>query len=167
MAHTLIQNIPTTSDGFTLLGSPIGTANVCESNLSIRVNKIREALSCLGDLQDSQMETTLLRSCLTLPKLAYILRCCPPALIPNALCFIARCPLRSLWQPITRRGLAEGISAIVLRRCWHPTCCVTCTCSVYWFLFLVSAPHFQHPGSLCQAPSTFSHGPGFPTSSCR
>ena len=31
------------------------------------------------------METTLLRSCLTLPKLAYILRCCPPTLIPNAL----------------------------------------------------------------------------------
>ena len=85
MAHALLQNIPTTSEGFALLRSPIGPANFCESNLSIRINKIREALSCLGDLQDSQMETTLLRSCLTLPKLAYILRCCPPALISNVL----------------------------------------------------------------------------------
>ena len=85
VSHAFLQNIPTTSEGFTLLGSPIGLANFCESNLSICVNKIREALSCLGDIQDSQMETTLLRSCLALPKLAYILRCCPPALIPNAL----------------------------------------------------------------------------------
>ena len=84
MSPALLQNIPTTSEGFTLLGSPIGPANFCESNLSISINKIREALSCLGDLQNPQMETTLLCSCLTLPKLASILCCCPPALIPNA-----------------------------------------------------------------------------------
>ena len=32
----------------------------------------------LRDLGDSQMETTLLRSCLSLPKLSYALRTCPP-----------------------------------------------------------------------------------------
>ena len=31
------------------------------------------------------METTLLRSCLALPKVAYVLRTCPPSLIPKAL----------------------------------------------------------------------------------
>ena len=31
------------------------------------------------------METALLQSCFSLPKLAFILRCCPPALILNAL----------------------------------------------------------------------------------
>ena len=33
----------------------------------------------LGDLGDSQLETTLLRSCLSLPKLSFTLRSCPPS----------------------------------------------------------------------------------------
>ena len=39
----------------------------------------------LRDLQDSQMETTLLRTCLTLPKIAFALRTCAPDLIQPAL----------------------------------------------------------------------------------
>ena len=39
------------------------------------------AVSRLHDLEDSQMETTLLRSCLSLPKFNFALRTCPPSAI--------------------------------------------------------------------------------------
>ena len=38
----------------------------------------------LNDMRDSQVETTLLRSCLALPKLSYVLRTCPPDHITHA-----------------------------------------------------------------------------------
>ena len=50
-----------------------------------RIAKIRATIYQLRELQDAQMETALLRSCLSLPKLAFILRCCPPPKILNAL----------------------------------------------------------------------------------
>ena len=43
------------------------------------VKKVQEILAKLGDLHDSQMETTLLRSCLALPKMAFALRTIPPS----------------------------------------------------------------------------------------
>ena len=49
-----------------------------------RVEKVEVALSNLGDLEDSQMETTLLRSCLALPKLSFSFRSCPPSHIKQA-----------------------------------------------------------------------------------
>ena len=42
-----------------------------------RVRKIQDLLTQLPDLQDSQMETVILRSCLAFPKISFILRCCP------------------------------------------------------------------------------------------
>ena len=82
ITHPLLCNIPASSDGFTLLGSPIGPSAYCEAIVLKRVNIIEETLSGVSDLQDSQMETTLLRSCL---EVAYVLRTCPPALIMKAL----------------------------------------------------------------------------------
>ena len=38
----------------------------------------------LRDMEDSQLETTLLRSCLALPKVSYVLRTCPPSHIARA-----------------------------------------------------------------------------------
>ena len=46
--------------------------------------KVKEALSRLPELQDSQMETTLLRYCLSFPKFAFSLRTCPPAFTKEA-----------------------------------------------------------------------------------
>ena len=46
--------------------------------------KVKEALSRLPKLQDSQMETTLLRYCLSFPKFAFSLRTCPPAFTEEA-----------------------------------------------------------------------------------
>ena len=85
ITHPLLRGIPTSSDGFTLLGSPVGPISFCEDIFSKRVSKIADTLSKLADLEDSQMETALLRSCLALPKVAYVLRTCPPALIQEAL----------------------------------------------------------------------------------
>ena len=78
-------DIPVTNGGFKLLGSPVGPASHCESSVLQRVEKIWETLASLRDLQDSQMETTLLRSCLALPKIAFALRTCPPNHIQQAL----------------------------------------------------------------------------------
>ena len=76
----LPPDIPFTSSGFCLLGSPIGPPAFCEQVLQERVSKIRKSLEVLSDMGDSHMQTTLLRSCLSLPKFAYSLRTCAPSL---------------------------------------------------------------------------------------
>ena len=77
----LPPDVPITRSGFCLLGIPIGPPEFCESSTLRRVEKIRMAVSRLHDLEDSQMETTLLRSCLSLPKFNFALRTCPPSAI--------------------------------------------------------------------------------------
>jgi hypothetical protein len=64
--------------GFELLGAPIGCPQFCEDVFNIRINKITEIFSRLGDVNDSQAEFVLLRSCLSLPRLSYSLRTCAP-----------------------------------------------------------------------------------------
>ena len=44
-----------------LLGSPVGPSPYCEAIVTKWVSKIREILSRLSDLEDLQIETTLLR----------------------------------------------------------------------------------------------------------
>ena len=78
MLHAVPPEVPICSDGFELLGSPIGPSSYCESSVLKRVNKVQEALINLRDLHDSQMETILLHSCLSLPKIAFALRTCAP-----------------------------------------------------------------------------------------
>ena len=82
--NPLPSDIPITREGFNLLGSPIGPPSFCEATVMKRVEKVKVALSNLGDLEDSQMETALLRSCLALPKLSFSLRSCPPSHIKQA-----------------------------------------------------------------------------------
>ena len=50
-----------------------------------QVKKVQEALDMLPDMKDSQMEATLLRSCLALPKVAFILRTTTPSHIAEAI----------------------------------------------------------------------------------
>ena len=49
-----------------------------------RVEKVQEILKRLPDIQDAQMETTILRFCLALPKVCFALRTCPPYLVKDA-----------------------------------------------------------------------------------
>ena len=83
--HVLPPGVPTTNGGFELLGSPVGPPSFCESSVYGRVSKIQDMLVSLRDLHDSQMETSLLRSCLSLPKIAFSLRTCAPDFIRPAL----------------------------------------------------------------------------------
>ena len=69
--------IPTTRSGFSLLGSPVSPLSFCEEVFQERINKISFSLNALQDLRDSQLELTLLRSCLALPKVSFVLRTCP------------------------------------------------------------------------------------------
>ena len=82
--NPLPQDIPVTSSGFCLLSVPLGSSCFCDSSVLDRVGKIQSALGRLGDLEDSQLQTTLLRSCLSLPKFNFALRTCPPSVILKA-----------------------------------------------------------------------------------
>ena len=74
----LPPDIPVTRRGFSLLGCPIGPPDFCEEVFQARLSKVKACLSALTDMGDSQLEISLLRSCLALPKVSYILRACPP-----------------------------------------------------------------------------------------
>ena len=56
----------------------MGPATFCEDFVRQRVEKIKDCLSKLPDLEDSQIEMSQLRSCLALPKVSFSLRTCPP-----------------------------------------------------------------------------------------
>ena len=81
---TLPSEVPVTRNGFCLLGCPIGPSPFCEEVLQERVGKIKGSLERLRDLSDSHLETTLLHSCLVLPKLSYVLQTRPPSNISQA-----------------------------------------------------------------------------------
>ena len=57
--NPLPSDIPITSEGFTLLGCPIGPPSFCEAIMMKRVEKVKETLPRLHDLEDSRMETNL------------------------------------------------------------------------------------------------------------
>ena len=82
--NPLPPDIITTDTGFILLGCPVGPRQLCEMTFLKRVEKLKETLAKLADLEDSQMEATLLRSCLALLKVAFSLRTCPPSHIIQA-----------------------------------------------------------------------------------
>ena len=90
---------------------------------------MHDVVSRLGELQDSQMECTLLRSCLALPKVSYILRTCPPPpppfinndvlecfndLMQQTLSDIAGCPV-SNWAWL-KASLPTSLGGLGLRR---------------------------------------------------
>ena len=80
----LPSDIPTTRDGFTLLGCPIGPPSYCEGVFQTRLERVKTSLGHLRDMADAQLEMTLLRSCLALPKVSFVLRACPPSHIHHS-----------------------------------------------------------------------------------
>ena len=74
-----------------------------------RVEKIRTAVTKLRDLEDSQMETTLLRFCLSLPKFNFILRSYPPSHIRNA---------ASVFDGLMRESLSDLVGAPLSDWAW-------------------------------------------------
>ena len=78
------SEIPIRREGFDLLGTPMGSVLTRNESVLKRVEKIRSILERVRDLQDSQMEATLLHSC-RLPKVVFALHTCPPVHIFHAL----------------------------------------------------------------------------------
>lgn len=76
--NPLPPDIPITRDGFSLLGCPVGPASFGEDFVLHRVEKVNNCLYVLPDLEDSQIEITLLRSCFILPKVSFFPENMPP-----------------------------------------------------------------------------------------
>ena len=106
---SLPAQIPISRSGFCLLGSAIGPAAFCESIVMSRVEKIRTAVTKLRDLEDSQMETTLLCFCLSLPKFNFILRSCLPSHIRHA---------ASVFDGLMRESLSDLVGAPLSDWAW-------------------------------------------------
>lgn len=77
--------LPVTSERFTLLGSLTGSPEHCLITALGRIKKVQYAPHRLSDLDYLQMEATVLRSHLSLPKVAYFICTCPPGLIQGTL----------------------------------------------------------------------------------
>ena len=61
-------------EGIILLGSPIGSQHFVDEAIRERISKVKTFLESLPLLQNGQVEYTLLRSCLSLPKFMYTMR---------------------------------------------------------------------------------------------
>ena len=72
-------------EGVKLLGAPIGSADFVVQFVQKKVAKIKEITSLLPSLHQPHLEFVLLRSCLALPKIVYILRTTDPSLFPHLL----------------------------------------------------------------------------------
>jgi hypothetical protein len=63
--------------GVKFLGAGAGDASFMNLQAQKRVIKIKEVLDCAKGLEDPQLELLLLRSCIGVPKFAFLLRMCP------------------------------------------------------------------------------------------
>ena len=61
-------------DGITVLGVPVGSRGFVEEKLEEKVDKVRQITESLPLLKDPHCEFVLLRSCLALPKIMFLLR---------------------------------------------------------------------------------------------
>ena len=83
--NVLPPEIPLSQEGFVLLGAPIGSDSFCQLHAMKRVEKICDIISLLPHLGNSQVEFTLLHSCLSLPKFVFLLRTCLLSVIHDAI----------------------------------------------------------------------------------
>ena len=82
---SLPSDIPLSSSGFVLLGSPIGPPEFCCESISKRLDKVKESVKLLALLEDSQLEYSLLRSCLSLQKISCALRTTAPDIVASVI----------------------------------------------------------------------------------
>ena len=83
--HPLLSNNSVCFVRFILLGFPLGPAEYRLEAVLARVEKVYDSITKLIDLQDAQLEGSLIRSCLSLHKLIHLLRTCPPDVIMKVL----------------------------------------------------------------------------------
>ena len=113
--------------GITLLGAPLGHDAFVAEALQGKVDKVAAITSLLPDIKDPHIEFCLLRSCLALPKIMFILRTVDTSghqpilaefdrLVREALIRILGCPLGDMaWDqaklPVSMTGL--GLRAAI------------------------------------------------------
>ena len=61
-------------DGIVVLGAPVGYNNFVREKIEARVEKVRAVVELLPLVKDPHSEFVLLRSCLSLPKIMFMLR---------------------------------------------------------------------------------------------
>ena len=72
----LLRGIPKvrSGEGIVVLGAPVGYTGFVKDKLNARVEKVQEVVELLPLLEDPHTEFVLLRSCLALPKIMFMLR---------------------------------------------------------------------------------------------
>jgi hypothetical protein len=72
----LQRGVPRVSSGsgITVLGAPVGSAQYVREVMESRIQKIKEITGLLPNIKDPHCEFVLLRSCLALPKVMFLLR---------------------------------------------------------------------------------------------
>jgi hypothetical protein len=91
--------------GVELLGCPLGDSDFAEALVGKRVDKIRQCLTRLHQLQDPQVELALLRACMGMPKFNFSLRTCAPAHIRRAIAAFDECIDESLARVLGGAGI--------------------------------------------------------------
>ena len=83
------------SDGITVLGAPVGWREYVREKIAEKIEKVRLITELLRHLKDSHSEFVLLRSCLSLPKVMFLLRALDS---------------RILGYPVTDNQWAQGVA---------------------------------------------------------
>ena len=96
-------------DGVILLGAPLGSEAFVGRELKRKVEKVREISELLPQIEDPHTEFCLLRSCLALPKLSFILRAVDTSSHVHH--------LRD-FDGVTKEGLTRILGAPVRSRTW-------------------------------------------------
>ncbi len=113
-SYPFLQTIPIVHDGFSLLGCSVGPPDFSEATFQTRVDKIKLSLGLLHTLEDSQAQTTLLRSCLALPKVVSVLQAALALLL-----MILTAPfgglLRVSWVDLYQTGLGRRHPSLVVK----------------------------------------------------
>ena len=105
--HRKILRIQDT--GIKLLGSPIGDEDYIKRFFQARTDKVRSITAELSSLQQPHLEFVLLRSCLALPKIVYMLRTTDTTSLK---------PLLHQFDSITREGLSRILGRPVSNQGW-------------------------------------------------
>ena len=150
--NTIPAEVPISKSGFCLLGAPIATPKFCELTTMKRVKKISSTTSKLRDLEDSQMDITLLLSCLVLPKFKFALGACPPSAIRDSIIafdYLMRDSFSDLsGVTIVKLVMDESISPKFFKWLEYSKCPITCPCHFDQFPGSVPPTHDKGLGTL-------------------
>ena len=96
--------------GVILLGAPLGSEEYVKQEVEKKVEKVREISGLLPQLEDPHTEYVLLRSCLSLPKLSFLLRAVDTTQLKDQL---------KEFDSITREGLTRILGTPLSDRPWQ------------------------------------------------